>query len=129
MSKSRREVSPGRLGPARVVPQSNDAITQLDELGAQGDKALEVLKETAEKVVEHVVEPDVDTAVRKAFDDFPPDVRRLQLPDDVGGAAGFVKSTDDRYISGVCHGNISSPGRPLLFSRRGVARRLRMRFG
>jgi hypothetical protein len=42
------------------------------KLGAHGDKALEVLKEPAEEVVEHVVEPDVDTAVRKALDDFQP---------------------------------------------------------
>jgi hypothetical protein len=48
------------------------------KLGAHGDKAREVLKEPAEEVVEHVVEPDVDTAVRRALDDFQP--LRAPLP-------------------------------------------------
>src|SRR5262245_23313818 len=104
MSKSRSKVSPGRLGPSDVVPQGDDAFTGFEELGALGDKVLEILKKPAEEVLEHVVEPDVDTTVRKAFDDFPPDVRRQQLPDDVGVTAGFVKSADDRYVSGFCHG-------------------------
>src|SRR5262245_2628787 len=69
MSESRGERLTSLLRLARVGPQGNDAVSGFEELGAHGDEALEVPKETAEEVVEYIIEADVDTAMRKAFDD------------------------------------------------------------
>jgi hypothetical protein len=47
--------------------------------------------------MEDVVEANIDATVRKAFDDFPADVRCQYLPDDLGVATRLIKPTDDRY--------------------------------
>ena len=68
------------FGTPRIAAEGDDAVAGLEELPAHGDGALEVLEPATEEVAEHVVESDIDAAVRKAFDDFPPDVRRQHLP-------------------------------------------------
>src|SRR5262249_23156184 len=103
MSEAGGELFPGSLRPAGVAPQGDDAVAGLEELGAHGDEALEVLEKTTEEVAEDVVESDIDTAVRKAFDYFPPDVRRQRLPDDVGVTPRFVELTDDSDLSRIRH--------------------------
>src|SRR5262245_37561761 len=103
VSEAGGELFPGSLRPAGVAPQGDDAVTGLKELCAHGDEALEVLEEATEEVAEHVVEADIDTVVRKAFDYFPPDVRRQHLPDDVGVTPRFVEPTDDSDLSRIRH--------------------------
>jgi hypothetical protein len=73
-------------------------IAGLEELGAHGDEALTVLEEPAKEVAEYVVQADVDTAVRKAFDHFPVNVWCQHLSNDVGVTARFVEPTDDSYM-------------------------------
>src|SRR5262245_15598992 len=108
MSKSGCEGSPGSLRLAGVGAQGDDAIAGLEKLGAHCDEALAVLEETAKEVAEYVVEADVDTAVRKAFDDLPVDVRCQHLPNDVGVTARLVEPTDDSYMRGIWHDVSSS---------------------
>ena len=84
MSKAGGELFPGSLRPAGVSFQGDDVIAGLEKLGAHGDEALEVLEKATKEVAEHVVEANVDTAVRKAFDDFPTDVGFQHLPDNSG---------------------------------------------
>src|SRR5262245_48973666 len=103
VSKAGGEIFPGRLRTAGVAPQGDDAVTGLKELCAHGDEALEVLDKATEEVAEHVVESDIDTAVREAFDDFPPDIRRQHLPDDVRVTPRFVEPTDDSDLSRIGH--------------------------
>src|SRR5262249_30254461 len=112
MSKSGGELLPGSLRPAGVTSQDYDAVAGLEELRTQGDEALEGLEESAKEVAEHLVEANVDTAVRKAFDDFPADVRCQHLPDDVGVTAGFVEPTDDGYMRGIGHQSLLKFGSP-----------------
>jgi len=55
VSETSGEPLAGPSGTSRIAAEGDDAVTRLEKLGALGDKALEVLKETAEEVVEHVV--------------------------------------------------------------------------
>src|SRR5262245_58155675 len=112
MSKSGGEIAPGSLRPAGVGSQGDDVVAGLEELGAHGDEALEVLEETAEEIAEYVVEAQVDTAVRKAFDDFPADIGCQHLSDDVGVPARLVEPTDDGYRGGIWHGCHLKVGSP-----------------
>jgi hypothetical protein len=98
MSKLGGEIFPGRFCPAAVGPQGHDTVAGLEELGAHGDKVLVLLEETTKEVSEYVIETNVDTAVRKALDDFPADVRCQHLPDDVRVAALVVEPTDGNYM-------------------------------
>src|SRR5262249_36407603 len=101
------ELFSGSLRPAAVAPQGDDAVAGLEELGAHGDEVLKVLHEAAKEVAEYVVEANVDTAVGKAFDHFPTDVRRQRLPDNVGVAARFVEPTDQSDLSGILPADLS----------------------
>src|SRR5262245_40407112 len=103
VSEAGGDLFPGSPRPAGVAPQGDDAVAGLEELGAHGDEALEVLEKTAEEVAEHVVEPEVDTAVREAFDYFAPDVRRQHQLEDVGVTPRFVEPTDDSYLGRIRH--------------------------
>jgi hypothetical protein len=87
-------------------------IAGLEKLGTHGHEALAVLEEAAKEVAENVVEADEDTAVRKAFDDFPVDVRCQHLPDDIRVTARFVEPTDDSYIRGIWHDTLLKSGSP-----------------
>src|SRR5262245_11802109 len=112
MSETRGELFPGCLRAPGVASQGDDAVAGLEELCAHGDEALEGLEQATEEVAEHVVEPNIDTAVRKAFDDFPPDVRRQHLPDDVGVTPRVVEPTDDSYLSRIRHERLLKFGAP-----------------
>jgi hypothetical protein len=103
MGEAGGELLPSSFSPAAIVPQGDDAVAGLEELSAHGDEALEVLEETAKKVANNVVEANINSAIRKAFNYFPPDVRGEHLPDDFGVAPRFVEPTDNRYLSRIRH--------------------------
>ena len=80
--ETRGEPFAGPSGTPLIAAEGDNAFAGLEELCAHGDEALEVLEKATEEVAEHVVEADIDAAIRKAFDYFPPDVRRQQLPEE-----------------------------------------------